>query len=79
MSKELLVPPIENVPQKGKKYRHFKSEENRYDIVGIVYNTVTEDWDVLYKALYNTGADMFTRSLKNWSEYIDRENFRFYE
>lgn len=68
MSKELLIEPTENVPKKGGKYRHFKSEEMKYEIVGLAYNTVTEEWDVVYKSLYNTGAELFTRSLNNWNE-----------
>lgn len=50
------------------KYKHFKSDEKVYEVLGKVWDTELDEWVVLYKALYDIpelGGEgiLFTRSV----------------
>lgn len=52
----------ENVPIKGDVWKHTASGAH-YEIVGSVYNTLTDRLDVLYRPLYPCDYSLFSRQM----------------
>ncbi|MBL4585124.1 MAG: DUF1653 domain-containing protein [Pseudomonadales bacterium] len=55
-------------------YQHFKG--NRYEVLGVVKHSETQEDHVLYKALYGEGG-LWIRPLDMFVETIEREGKRF--
>lgn len=50
------------IPIKGQIWRHTKTG-NEYEIVGAVFNAITDHADVLYKPLYKSDIPLFSRQM----------------
>ena len=60
-------------PKPGAVYHHFKDVDKRYEVVGIAFNTETEEDMVLYKPLYeNAFAPLFVRPLAMFVEDVHK-------
>ncbi len=58
-------------------YRHFKGKE--YEVIAIARDSETLEEMVVYKALYDSSEfgknAVWVRSLKMFTEHIDKENY----
>ena len=60
------------------KYKHFKSDEKEYEVLGCVWDTELDQWVVLYKALYEIaelGGEgiLFTRGIDGFFGEVERD------
>lgn len=54
-------------------YHHFKDTEKLYEIIGVAFNTETEENMVVYKPLYEGAiAPLFVRPLDMFLEEVDK-------
>ena len=51
-------------------YRHFKG--NRYEVIGLARHSETEEWMVVYRALYGEGG-LWARPASMWLETVERD------
>ena len=51
-------------------YRHFKG--NRYEVLGLARHSETEEWMVVYRALYGEGG-LWVRPASMWLETVERD------
>ena len=51
-------------------YRHFKG--NRYEVIGLARHSETEEWMVVYRALYGEGG-LWVRPASMWLETVERD------
>ncbi len=56
------------------RYRHFKGKE--YRVIGLARHSETEEWMVVYQALYGDGG-LWVRPAEMWSEILVREGKSF--
>lgn len=52
------------------KYRHFKGKE--YEVLYLARHSETEEWMVVYKALYGEGG-IWVRPAAMWTEQVERD------
>ena len=55
-------------------YRHFKG--NRYEVIGLARHSETEEWMVVYRALYGEGG-LWVRPASMWLETVERDGQTF--
>ena len=55
-------------------YRHFKG--NRYEVLGLARHSETEEWMVVYRALYGVGG-LWVRPASMWLETVERDGQTF--
>ena len=55
-------------------YRHFKG--NRYQVVDLARHSETEEWMVVYRALYGEHG-LWVRPASMWLETVERDGQRF--
>ncbi|HRH55846.1 MAG TPA: DUF1653 domain-containing protein [Candidatus Paceibacterota bacterium] len=53
-------------------YHHFKDSTKEYEVLGVAFNTETEELMVVYKPLYETDYTMFVRPLSMFMEDVDK-------
>lgn len=51
-------------------YRHFKG--NRYEVIGLARHSETEEWMVVYRALYGDHG-LWVRPASMWLETVERD------
>ncbi len=51
-------------------YRHFKG--NRYEVIGLARHSETEEWMVVYRALYGDHG-LWVRPARMWLETVERD------
>ena len=51
-------------------YRHFKG--NRYQVMDLARHSETEEWMVVYRALYGEGG-LWVRPASMWLESVERD------
>lgn len=51
-------------------YRHFKG--NRYEVLGLARHSETEEWMVVYRALYGEHG-LWVRPASMWLEMVERD------
>lgn len=54
------------------KYRHFKG--NEYEVLYLARHSETEEWMVVYKALYGDGG-VWVRPAAMWTEQVERDGY----
>lgn len=59
----------ENAPAPG-RYKHYKGPE--YQVLGLVRHSETEEWLVVYQALY-AERGFWVRPLELWNESVNRD------
>jgi len=70
------------MPQKGEIWRHYKNDDQEYEIVGLSIHTETEEILVVYKPLYDlkfvqeNNVNFCCRPLTMWNEYVEKENYK---
>lgn len=74
--KEQLPELPEGFPAPGSRWKHYKNE-TIYIVVGPVWNTDTENWDVLYKPSGKYRPPIFSRSFLSWSDILPMNVPRF--
>lgn len=52
------------------RWRHYKG--NEYKVLGVARHSETEEWMVVYQALYGDG-DVWVRPAAMWSETVVRD------
>lgn len=55
-------------------WRHFKG--NRYEVIGLARHSETEEWMVVYRALYGEGG-LWVRPAAMWLETVTRDGQTF--
>ena len=55
-------------------YRHFKG--NRYQVIELARHSETEEWMVVYRALYGDHG-LWVRPASMWLETVERDGKRF--
>ena len=55
-------------------YRHFKG--NRYQVIDLARHSETEEWMVVYRALYGEGG-LWVRPASMWLETVERDGQTF--
>jgi hypothetical protein len=60
-------------PIRKGRYRHFKG--NEYQVVDLARDSETQQWMVVYRALYGEGG-LWVRPLSMFTEIVEREGKR---
>ena len=55
-------------------YRHFKG--NRYEVLDLAHHSETEEWMVVYRALYGERG-LWVRPASMWLETVERDGQTF--
>ena len=55
-------------------YRHFKG--NRYQVIDLARHSETEEWMVVYRALYGEGG-LWVRPASMWLETVERDGHTY--
>lgn len=55
-------------------YRHFKG--GRYEVIGLAKHSETEEWMVVYRALYGEHG-LWVRPASMWLETVERDGKTF--
>lgn len=65
--------PELSFPPRG-RYRHFKG--NEYELLDFARHSETQEWMVVYRALYGEGA-LWVRPLAMWQEPVTRDGVTY--
>ena len=70
---EFVKMPELSFPPRG-RYRHFKG--NEYELLDFARHSETQEWMVVYRALYGEGA-LWVRPLTMWQEPVTRDGVTY--
>lgn len=72
-------------PQKGEYYYHYKHNPNLgvdnycYEIIGIAHETETNQKVVIYKPMYKTDFELFSRPLQMFIQLVDVPQYDWHD
>lgn len=58
-------------------YHHFKDPNKHYDVLGIAFNTETEEDMVVYRPLYACDKELFVRPRAMFLEEVDAPEYGY--